>query len=200
VSSDIHLSLAVQVGSLAQKRLARGLKLNRTEAIALIASVLHERIRDGNMIVTDLMKHGKEILGRRHVLPGVVSSLESVQVEGTFHDGYVALSISFKVLMFTIDTSVFLVTVHDPICTNNGNITNALYGSFLPLPKNESFTLEPEEAYSADNAPGAVVVGPGPIVVNKGRESIEITVRNDGDRPIQVRSPTASFHSVSTPY
>ncbi|KAH0395599.1 hypothetical protein KCU89_g10163, partial [Aureobasidium melanogenum] len=71
-----------QVGQLAQRRLARGVKLNQTEATALIASVLQELIRDGNHSVADLMSLGKTILGRRHVLPPVVNSLVELQVEG----------------------------------------------------------------------------------------------------------------------
>jgi urease len=77
-----------QAGFLAQKRLARGLKLNQTEAIALIASQLQERIRDGRHSVSELMQHGKTLLGRRHVLPDVVSLVHEIQVEGTFPDGY----------------------------------------------------------------------------------------------------------------
>lgn len=76
-----------QAGFLAQKRLARGLRLNQTEATALIASQLQERIRDGIHSVADLMQHGKTILGRRHVLPGVANLLHEIQVEGTFVDG-----------------------------------------------------------------------------------------------------------------
>jgi urease len=56
------------LGSLAQRRLARGLILNRAEAIALIASQLHEFIRDGRHSVAQLMDLGKKILGRRHVM------------------------------------------------------------------------------------------------------------------------------------
>ncbi|MCO5553762.1 hypothetical protein L7F22_007288 [Adiantum nelumboides] len=110
-----------QVGSLAQKRLARGVRLNQTEATALIASVLQERIRDGKHSVAELMQHGKTLLGRNHVLPGVESLLHEVMVEGTFHDG------------------CFLVTVHDPICTAKGNLKDALYGSFLPVPNDRLF-------------------------------------------------------------
>jgi urease len=73
---------------LAQKRLARGLKLNQTEATALIASQLQELIRDGVHSVAHLMGLGKRILGRRHVLPSVPSLLHEIQVEGTFPDGY----------------------------------------------------------------------------------------------------------------
>jgi urease len=78
-----------QLGFLAQSRLARGLRLNQTEATALIASQLQERIRDGVHSVANLMQHGKNILGRRHVLPSVPALLHDVQVEGTFHDGYI---------------------------------------------------------------------------------------------------------------
>jgi urease len=76
-----------QLGFLAQKRLARGLKLNLTEATALIASQLQEYIRDGKHSVAELMQLGKTILGRRHVLPSVATLLHEIQVEGTFVDG-----------------------------------------------------------------------------------------------------------------
>ena len=76
-----------QAGFLAQKRLARGLQLNKTETVALIASQLQERIRDGQHSVAELMHHGKTILGRRHVLPSVPALLHEIQVEGTFPDG-----------------------------------------------------------------------------------------------------------------
>ncbi|KAG1750080.1 urease [Suillus lakei] len=76
-----------QAGFLAQKRLARGLQLNINEAIALIASQLQERIRDGQHSVAELMQHGKTLLGRTHVLPTVPPRLHDIQVEGTFPDG-----------------------------------------------------------------------------------------------------------------
>lgn len=63
--------------------------MNQTEAVALIASQLQERIRDGRHFVAELMQHGKTLLGRRHVLPGVPSLLHEIQVEGTFPDGCV---------------------------------------------------------------------------------------------------------------
>jgi len=71
----LDISLIVQdklliaaLGSLAQKRLARGLRLNRPEAVALIAFQLHEFIRDGRHSVAELMDLGKKFLGRRHVM------------------------------------------------------------------------------------------------------------------------------------
>jgi urease gamma subunit len=60
--------LIATIGSLAQKRLARGLRLNRPEAVALIAFQLHEFIRDGRHSVAELMDLGKKFLGRRHVM------------------------------------------------------------------------------------------------------------------------------------
>ncbi|KAG8742044.1 Urease [Ceratobasidium sp. 414] len=167
---ELDKLLLHQLGSLAQKRLARGAKLNSTEATALIASQLHEYIRDGKHTVAQLMQLGKEMLGRRHVLPNVPTLLHAIQVEGTFPDG------------------VFLVTVHNPICSDSGNLTIALYGSFLPIPSDEQFSLEEPSLYAASAAPGAVVVRREPIVLNAGRERIRLRVTNSGDRPIQVGS------------
>jgi urease len=126
-----------QAGFLAQRRLARGLRLNQTEAIALIATQLQERIRDGTHSVAQLMGHGKHILGRKHVLSSVPSQIHQIQVEGTFHDGSVLLV--FFVVILLIYDRVFLVTVHDPICTEDGDIEAALYGSFLPIPPDSAF-------------------------------------------------------------
>ncbi|KAF9456715.1 urease [Collybia nuda] len=160
-----------QAGFLAQKRLARGLRLNQTEATALIASQLQERIRDGGDGVTidDLAIHGKKILGFRHVLPGVATLLHIIQLEGTLHDG------------------VFMVTVREPICTTDGDIEAALYGSFLPIPPEGSFPLDMAEHHPA-KAPGAIIAGKEPIFINKGRERVKLRVTNNGDRPIQVGS------------
>ncbi|KAJ7272067.1 urease [Mycena haematopus] len=166
-----------QAGFLAQKRLARGLQLNQTEAVALIASQLQELIRDGQHSVAQLMQHGKTLLGRRHVLPSVPSLLHEIQVEGTFHDG------------------VFLVTVHDPICTESGNLEAALYGSFLPIPSEDKFPVSDISAYARDKMPGAIVARTEPIVINKGRERVQLRVTNNGDRPIQVGS---HYHFVET--
>lgn len=85
-------------------------------------------------------------------------------------------------------SSVFLVTVHDPICTESGNLDAALYGSFLPIPSDELFpTVDPSE-YSREKAPGAIIAQKDPIIINQGRERIQLRVTNNGDRPIQVSS------------
>ncbi|TFK46095.1 urease [Heliocybe sulcata] len=166
-----------QAGSLAQKRLARGLKLNHAEATALIASQLQERIRDGQHSVAALMQHGKTLLGRRHVLPSVPGLLHEIQVEGTFPDG------------------VFLVTVHDPVCTEDGDLSSALYGSFLPVPSNNLFPVAAVSDYAKEKAPGAIIVKKDRIVINEGRDRIKLKVTNNGDRPIQVGS---HYHFIET--
>jgi urease subunit gamma len=83
-------------GELAEKRRARGLKLNYPEAIALISSQLQEAARDGKS-VAELMQFGATILTRNDVMEGVPEMIHDVQIEATFPDG------------------TKLVTVHDPI-------------------------------------------------------------------------------------
>ena len=75
-----------QAGFLAQKRLARGLRLNYVEAVALISTQLLEFIRDGRS-VAELMDLGRQLLGRNQVMAGVPEMIHDVQVEGTFPDG-----------------------------------------------------------------------------------------------------------------
>src|SRR5213595_1316909 len=75
-----------QAGVLAQKRLARGVRLNYPEAVALIATQILELIRDGRSL-RELMDLGRQMLGRRQVMPGVSEMIHDVAVEGTFPDG-----------------------------------------------------------------------------------------------------------------
>lgn len=83
-------------GELAEKRKARGLKLNYPEAIALISSRLQEAARDGKS-VAELMQFGATILTRNDVMEGIPEMIHEIQIEATFPDG------------------TKLVTVHDPI-------------------------------------------------------------------------------------
>lgn len=154
-------------GTLAQKRLARGLRLNYPEAVALIASQLLELIRDGHS-VAELMNIGRRMLGRANVLSGVPEMIEEVQVEGTFADG------------------TKLVTVHDPIALEQGDLALALHGSFLPVPPASAFAA-PKELVD-DVVPGEVVPASGEIAVNADRDELTLSVKNIGDRPIQVGS------------
>lgn len=152
-------------GVLAQKRLARGLRLSYPEAVALIATQLLELIRDGKS-VAELMDLGKTLLGRAQVMAGVAEMIHEVQVEGTFEDG------------------TKLVTVHDPVCAPQGDLALALHGSFLPVPPAGTFPDDEEDAPRA----GDVVVVPGTLALSPGRRRLELTVENRGDRPIQVGS------------
>src|SRR6266550_2797479 len=99
---DIDKLLLHNAGFLAQKRLARGVRLNHPESVALIATQLLEFIRDGHS-VSELMNLGKKFLGRNQVLPSVPEMVGEVQVEGTFQDGSK------------------LVTVHHPIALADGD-------------------------------------------------------------------------------
>lgn len=81
---------------------------------------------------------------------------------------------------------VFLVTVHDPICTEDGNLEAALYGSFLPIPPESAFPIVDAAEYAPEKMPGAVIAKKERIVINKGRERIKLRVTNNGDRPVQV--------------
>lgn len=119
------------------------------------------------------MAMGKTMLGRRHVLPSVVSSLSELMVEGTF------------------PTGTYLVTVHHPVSTDDGDLEKALYGSFLPVPSNDMFPLPETNVYESTNQPGAIVAVKGEagiIKLNEGRKRIQLKVKSTGDRPIQVCS------------
>jgi urease subunit gamma len=81
---------------LAERRLARGLKLNYPEAVAFITMEIMEGAREGKT-VAELMDMGRQVLSAEQVMDGVAELVHEVQVEATFPDG------------------TKLVTVHDPI-------------------------------------------------------------------------------------
>jgi len=87
------IALAAMV---ARQRLARGVKLNHPEAIALITDFVVEGARDGKR-VAELMEAGAHVLTREQVMEGIPEMIPDVQVEATFPDG------------------TKLVTVHEPI-------------------------------------------------------------------------------------
>jgi urease subunit gamma len=80
----------------AERRKARGLKLNYPEAIAFITAAIMEGARDGKS-VAELMTYGKTLLTRDDVMPGIADMIPDIQAEATFPDG------------------TKLVTVHQPI-------------------------------------------------------------------------------------
>ena len=81
---------------LAERRKARGVKLNYPEAVAYISAAIMEGARDGQS-VAELMEYGRTLLSRDDVMDGIAEMLHDVQVEATFPDG------------------TKLVTVHNPI-------------------------------------------------------------------------------------
>ena len=88
--------LIFTAGLLAERRRARGLKLNYPEAVALISATIMEGARDGKS-VAQLMSEGASILTRADVMEGIAEMIPDIQVEATFPDGSK------------------LVTVHQPI-------------------------------------------------------------------------------------
>ncbi|MCB1621534.1 MAG: urease subunit gamma [Thiothrix sp.] len=88
--------LLFTAGLLAERRKARGLKLNYPEAMALISCAIMEGARDGRS-VAEMMDYGRTLLTREDVMDGIAELIHEVQVEATFPDG------------------TKLVTVHEPI-------------------------------------------------------------------------------------
>jgi urease subunit gamma len=88
--------LIAMAAEVARKRLARGVKLNHPEAIALICDAVVEGARDGRS-VADMMRYGATIITRDECMEGIAEMIPEVQVEATFPDG------------------TKLVTVHNPI-------------------------------------------------------------------------------------
>ena len=169
-----------QAGYLAQKRLARGVRLNYPEAVALISTQVMEFIRDGRT-VAELMDLGRQLLGRADVMDQVAEMIVEVQVEGTFPDGSK------------------LVTVHHPVAAEHGNMELALYGSFLPVPQRRSDHVpvpgvRPAMARFSRSA-GEILPADGDLILNEGREPVQVKVTNRGDRPIQVGS---HYHFAQT--
>ena len=88
--------IVAMAAEVARKRLARGVKLNHPEAIALITDAVVEGARDGRS-VADLMEAGAHVITRDQCMEGIAEMIHEVQVEATFPDG------------------TKLVTVHQPI-------------------------------------------------------------------------------------
>lgn len=84
--SDVEKLLLATAGMVARDRLARGVRLNYPESVALLSTWVIERARDG-LSVADLMSLGREVLTREQVMPEVADMLDEVQVEATFPDG-----------------------------------------------------------------------------------------------------------------
>jgi urease subunit gamma/beta len=169
---EIEKLMLHTAGSVAQKRLARGLRLNYPEAVALIATVTLELIRDGNSSVTQLMDTGQKLLGKNQVLRGVPEMATDVHIEGTFPDG------------------TKLVAIRNPITADDGDLALALYGTFLPIPSLAVFKNDPS---STDFLPGEYFPAEGDLTLNEGRPATDFPITNTSTRPIQIGS---HFHLV----
>jgi len=84
--SETEKLLMAVAGMVARDRLARGVKLNYPESVAVLSTWVIERAREG-ALVEDLMSSGREVLGRADVMDGVAEMITDVQVEATFPDG-----------------------------------------------------------------------------------------------------------------
>ncbi|MFG1397243.1 urease subunit gamma [Roseixanthobacter pseudopolyaromaticivorans] len=104
--------LIAMAAEVARKRLARGVKLNFPEAVALITDFVVEGARDGRT-VADLMSAGAHVLTTDQVMPGIAEMLHDIQVEATFPDG------------------TKLVTVHHPI---RGEASDDVPGEIITAP------------------------------------------------------------------
>ena|SRR5690242_410838 len=114
------------------------------------------------------MKIGQSILGRRHVHPNVTATLTQLQVEGTFATG------------------THLITVEDPIGTDDGDLKAAMYGSFLTAPSLHLFPPAKESDYNPMNMPGAILTTKEDIILYPGRTRVQLQVTNRGTRAVYV--------------
>lgn len=115
----LFIAMAAEV---ARKRLARGVKLNHPEAVALITDFVVEGARDGRT-VAELMQAGAHVLTTDQVMPGIAEMIHDIQVEATFPDG------------------TKLVTVHHPI---RGAASDDVPGELITRPGDIVFNADAE--------------------------------------------------------
>ena len=161
------------VAEMARRRLARGVKLNYPEAIAVICDEILERACEGSVeMLVDLMQYGETILQKEHVMDGVPDILKIVQVEAVFRDG------------------TKLVTVMNPIKESKKGAKPETWKA-----PSATKSIVPAEAFEVGEPGkvGHIDFAKGDIEINAGRETIELVITNTGDRPIQVG---AHYHIV----
>lgn len=125
-------------GYLAQKRLARGLRLNYQEAIALISCQILEFARDGNN-QEDIYTKSKQILGTTHLLSGVDKLIKKITV-----------------LCNLQQSGQTIITINEPISSENVNLEKAFHGSFLPIPSSDLFKSKDQKAVVSETVAAAV--------------------------------------------
>jgi urease subunit gamma/beta len=118
--------LLFTAGLLAERRKAKGLKLNYPEAMAYISSAILEGAREGRS-VADLMAYGRTLLSSDEVMEGVAEMIHEVQIEATFPDG------------------TKLVTVHDPILPSaTSEATAVIPGEVIATPGDKTLNVDRE--------------------------------------------------------
>lgn len=118
------------------------------------------------------MDLGQRVLGRRHVDPCATAVVVGLQIEGTFRTG------------------THLVTIDQPIATDEGDLELAMYGSCIATPSQDLFPQVKVEDFAHEKMPGCVIAAKGSsIQLSKNRKRIRLRVTNKGDRPVQVSSP-----------
>lgn len=154
------------ISEMARRRLARGIRLNYPEAIALICDEILERACEGSVeMLVDLMEYGATILHREQVMEGVPDIVKMVQVEAVFRDG------------------TKLVTVMNPIKeSKNGAKPETWKAPAVPT------SVVPAEAFEVGEPGkvGHIEFAKDDVEINAGRETIELVITNTRDRPIQV--------------
>ena len=209
---EIDKLLLHGAGFLAQKRYARGLCLNHVEAVALISAQLLEFIRDGDPVI-ELMEKGKRILGFADVMSGIAEMIPEVQVEGTFPDGTKLVTVHTPICTERGDPALALygsgltpaggrtkpakvapIPAAPELLPDSDSESESEYQSEpglsqdAPSPPDTPDTTDTPQPPPPPPAPGEILTAPHPIILNQGRSIIEITVLNNGDRPVQVGS------------
>jgi len=166
--------LVAMAAMVARNRLARGVKLNHPEAVALITEFVVEGARDGRS-VAELMEAGAHVLSADQVMDGIAEMLHDIQVEATFPDG------------------TKLVTVHHPIrwVKEPEGDEDHDHAMFHGRRDRSDHGLLRKDAMIL----GEVFPAEGEIELNAGQETVTLTVANSGDRPIQIGS---HFHFYET--
>jgi urease subunit gamma/beta len=163
---------------LAERRKARGLKLNYPEAVALISAAVMEGARDGKT-VAQLMSEGRTVLTRADVMDGIPEMIPDIQVEATFPRWHQARH------------------RHQPIVLKPNTATQPPHMRTIhPMP--DPLTMIPGElachrSHRTRRSPANTDAGEH--LLNTGRRTLTLVVRNTGDRPIQVGS---HYHFAET--
>jgi urease subunit gamma len=197
---------------LAERRMARGLKLNYPEAVALITAAIMEGARDGKT-VAELMSEGKTVLTRADVMEGIPEMIPDIQIEATFPDGTKLVTVHQHIHHRPKAHHDTLPHRPDSVrprhrfgqCRRSGPRGTRLELS-QPLAQHRRVRLRRccggrhgrvfwRTQMSGSLVPGELLIDGPDIAINTDRRTITLVVQNAGDRPIQVGS---HYHFAET--